>query len=655
MTTLMELAVRLVGDIGAYKKSMQDAEQTAQQAAKRIGKDLQEIGSQFTNVGKNMTAAITLPVVAAGLAAVNAASDLEETKNKVRVVFGEMGDSVLGWSQDSAMALGQSKNDALSAAATFGNLFVTMGQGQKDAAAMSTNLVKLASDLGSFNNADPSEVMDAIRSGLIGQAEPLRKYGVLLTEAAVKAKAVQMGLAGADDELSEGMKLQARYAIILEQTRTAQGDFAKTADGLANSQRILKAQFADAAAQLGTQLLPYALRAVQVGVELLSKFQALSPETQKWILIIAGIAAAIGPVLIIVGTLISTIGAIIPVVTAVAGALTFPLIAVIAAVVAVVALLAAAWANDWGGIREKTQMAITFIQGIIQAGLNFIHNWWMNHGQSVMAIVHLVWNRVTDIIEAAAAFIKAIWDRHGPAITAVIMNTWQIIVNTVTTYLKVFGEIFDAFAAAFRGDWRSFGEHLRKAWDLLWKMLGDNLRLAWSNIKIIFGEWWRNIKDFFAHLDMAAIGQAIVDGIVNGLLGGLPKLIATAKSMGQNFMNAVKGFFGIHSPALKPKMEIGWRIGEGTGLGVIESIQAMLPRIRAAGGSIMAAMSPNLAMTPVTVTASTPAVAGAGGGAGSQIILHMEYKPVISTADQFEVETVLGPAIIKKIRDYLNK
>src|SRR5574341_469981 len=131
MSTIATLAVKLIGDITGYTKSMTEAEKQAQKTADNIGKNMKQIGGEITGLGKTATAGITVPLVALGGYAISAASDLEETKNKVSVVFGSMSADVLKWSENSATALGQSRQQALEAAGTYGNLFLTLGLGQK--------------------------------------------------------------------------------------------------------------------------------------------------------------------------------------------------------------------------------------------------------------------------------------------------------------------------------------------------------------------------------------------------------------------------------------------------------------------------------------------------------------------------------------------
>jgi hypothetical protein len=202
-------------------------------------------------------AAATIGVVGAAAAkvakdSIAAASDLNETQSKVAVVFGKSAAQVLNFGKTSATSLGQSSQQAEEAAATFGNLFVAMKLGQGQSAQMSTKLVQLAGDLASFNNVDPATALEALRSGLVGEVEPLRKFGVNLDDASLRLEAVKLGLEKTTKQvLPPAIKAQAAYALIMEQTKTAQGDFQRTSGGLANQQRILTAEFQNAEAGIG--------------------------------------------------------------------------------------------------------------------------------------------------------------------------------------------------------------------------------------------------------------------------------------------------------------------------------------------------------------------------------------------------------------------
>ncbi len=245
--------------------------QKASQEAANAGSSFSSMAGSLAKVGL-ATAGVGLGVgaLAAGFkSSIDAASNLNETMSKSSVVFGESSRQVAAFGDSAAKSIGQSKQQAVEAAASFGNLFIGMGTSKDAAAGMSIQMVKLASDLASFNNIPVDMALEKIRAGLVGEAEPLRAVGVLLSEEAVKLEAVRMGLVKQGQDLTETQKVQARYNLILSQTTTAQGDFARTSDGLANSTRILEAKFADFQARLGAGFLPIAAKAVTVAGDLL--------------------------------------------------------------------------------------------------------------------------------------------------------------------------------------------------------------------------------------------------------------------------------------------------------------------------------------------------------------------------------------------------
>lgn len=211
--------------------------------------------------------------------AVQSASNLNETVNKSRVVFGPASRMVEDFGRNAATSLGLSTQEAIENAATLGNLFVSMKLGRGEAAQMSTTMVRLAGDMASFNNASPQEVLEAIRAGLVGETEPLRRFGVNLNDAALRAEAMRLGLGKIGPTLTASQRAQAAYSLILQQTKTAQGDFARTSDGLANRQRILAAQYKDSQAALGTALLPTMNTAVGIASKLATGFANLDRAT----------------------------------------------------------------------------------------------------------------------------------------------------------------------------------------------------------------------------------------------------------------------------------------------------------------------------------------------------------------------------------------
>ncbi len=217
-----------------------------------------EVKKSFSGIGVAVGAAVAGIGVAVGKFAtdsIRAASDLGESQSKVTAVFKDQADEVMAWADTSATAFGQSRQQALEAAGTYGNLFQAFGLTSDAAQQMSTRMVELAADLASFNNTSIDDAIEALRSGLSGETEPLKRFGIALNDARMKSEALALGIYDGVGALTAGQKAQAAYQVILNDTTIAQGDFARTSDGLANTQRILQAAVENAKAEIGTGLV----------------------------------------------------------------------------------------------------------------------------------------------------------------------------------------------------------------------------------------------------------------------------------------------------------------------------------------------------------------------------------------------------------------
>jgi hypothetical protein len=265
------LTVRVIGD----DRDLQRTFARGEAGAKRFGRSIDEANLRTAGLGQGLRGALSQTggpaggllfgsatfvgsaiATAAITKSISAASDLNEQITKSQAIFQDAAAEVREWSETTASSLGISQRAALEASGTFGNLFKTVGLGNEQNATLSKSLVQLASDLASFNNANPEDVLLALRSGLIGEAEPLRRFGVLLSEARVQQEAMRETGKHSAEELTNQEKVLARYSIVMRDTVAAQGDFANTSGGVANQSRILRANIEDASAELGGTFLP---------------------------------------------------------------------------------------------------------------------------------------------------------------------------------------------------------------------------------------------------------------------------------------------------------------------------------------------------------------------------------------------------------------
>jgi hypothetical protein len=256
LADLRTLTLALVADVDKFKKGLDKADGETRSFSDKLKTALKAGALAFAAIG----AAAGAFAVKLGKEAINAASDFNEELQKSQVILGDGADAVAKFASTAATKLGQSRTEALRAAGNFAIFGKSAGLSGQALAKFSTDFTTLASDLASFNNTSPEDAVQALGAALRGESEPIRRYGVLLNEATLKNRALALGIIETTKEaLTPQQKVLAAQAEIFAQTSDAQGDFARTSDGLANSQRILKAEIENLKISLGENLLPVAL------------------------------------------------------------------------------------------------------------------------------------------------------------------------------------------------------------------------------------------------------------------------------------------------------------------------------------------------------------------------------------------------------------
>ena len=258
----------------------------ASSAFDKVGHSADDTTSKFSKMGRvaKVAGAALLTgltaAVAGGGYALKAASDLNETISKSKVIFGKQYDEMNRWSKGAATALGMSRKEALDSAAGFGDMFRQIGFTDKAAGRMSRSTVKMAADFGSFNNLPTAEVADAISGAFRGEYDSLQRLIPNISAARVEQKALAMTGKATTKELTAQDKAAAALAIMHKDGARAMGDFKRTSGGLANQQKILRAQFDNTVAAIGSKLLPVA---VKFGSWLLNRFIPAISKAGSWI------------------------------------------------------------------------------------------------------------------------------------------------------------------------------------------------------------------------------------------------------------------------------------------------------------------------------------------------------------------------------------
>jgi len=343
--------VGMRSDPNAAGKLRQDLNADATKAGESAG---QAAGESFAHrMNESIKNLVSVAALATGLKAAasgikettEAASNLEETSSKVSVIFGkEAVPALQAFAAEAQKSMGQSKQAALDGLATFAVFGKGAGLAGNDLIGFSSGLSKLASDMASFSNTTPEEAIEALGAALRGESDPIEKYGVLLNDANLKARAVSLGLADAGEStakiadlnikaekaqrnlndavkkygegsfqardaantlagaqnklagavdgtisvLTPQQRVLAAQAEIMAQTSDAQGDFIRTSSGLANQQRIASAGWENLKSTLGELFLPVLTQVISfINTNVLPALQNLAtqygPQIEAWL------------------------------------------------------------------------------------------------------------------------------------------------------------------------------------------------------------------------------------------------------------------------------------------------------------------------------------------------------------------------------------
>lgn len=280
---------RARGDVARTSRDME--RQLAQQRA-----SFERAGAEVGRWAGRVSAGASLALAAIIAYSVRAASNAEETANAFQVAFGRQTEAANRFAQAYSQQVGRALVEVQGNMARTQLVLTGVGVEANTALAATEAIAQRAVDLGSLWNVDDAEAYRAVISGISGEAEPLKRFGVSLTQAALSAELLRLGFRGNAQDAPEAAKAIARLNIILRQTQVAQGDATNTADSLANRQRRLRAEFENSAAEFGQQFLPIANQVLHWATDALRAFNDLPSGVQAAGLAMLALVAAAGPI-----------------------------------------------------------------------------------------------------------------------------------------------------------------------------------------------------------------------------------------------------------------------------------------------------------------------------------------------------------------------
>jgi len=466
------------------------------------------ISDAMVAAGRRMTLGITLPLAGLATYTVKAASDAEELQSAFDFTFGAMAETMNEWAVTTGDAMGRSTQEMQRGAFALGGLFNAAAPTREAAAQLSQQFVELAQDAGSFFNVPFDDALNRIRSGLIGEAEPMRRFNVFLTEAAVEAKALELGLIKTGEELNENGKIMARAALIAEGLADAHGDVERTSESLENQTRSLGAEFEELRVQLGEMLIPMFKTLAGVARQAVVWFKDLPEGVKRGIVTFAMFAAAAGPVLIALTTLAKVI---LPLLLVNMGPLFLAISAIINPLGTLV-VVAGKLFVEFGGIGAAlSRLLPLFLRfaGPVGAAIAI----FLLFKDTIVDALEWVWdfakkalgNEIQEHFSTMASLARALlraWDAlagsklgqglgelldmvralaeylikfFGSAVVIAI----EVVIDALVWFLNVATNVINAIAALIDGDWAG-------AWYHIGKIAGDTMRTIADWIDWIF-------------------------------------------------------------------------------------------------------------------------------------------------------------------------
>lgn len=292
MATAASLMVRIGADVEDFTRGMDRASKAANRGFKEIA-----------DAGKKMTEFVTLPLVAAAAEFTKLAADAQDASARVDRVFGSMSESVKGQLEAMTSVIPETLAGLEALAVRSDNMLQGFGFSADKAAGLSLEMVKLAGDMAAFAHVPIGDALDALDKGLAGKTRGLLQFGIAVNAQQIHLEALRRGLLDNGKQLTELGTAEIAESLIRQASTRITGEAERTAGEATNSFKFLKASAEEAATSLGTVLIPPVLKLTQGLKELTDGVAHADPVMQKIVVWGAGIAAAIGPTILLVARL----------------------------------------------------------------------------------------------------------------------------------------------------------------------------------------------------------------------------------------------------------------------------------------------------------------------------------------------------------------
>lgn len=187
-----------------------------------------------------------------------------ENVNLFTVSMGKYADEAMDYAEKVQDAMGIDMSEFIRNQGIFMNMASGFGVAEDKAYKLSKGLTELAYDISSFYNVDVDTAFQRLQSGIAGEIEPVRRWGIALDQASMQEWMFKKGIDAKVNSLNQADKAMIRYNMMVEAMagNGAIGDFARTLITPANAIRILQQQITQLSRAIGSLFIPILIKVI---------------------------------------------------------------------------------------------------------------------------------------------------------------------------------------------------------------------------------------------------------------------------------------------------------------------------------------------------------------------------------------------------------